>query len=68
MDENKNQNMPKFDDLDDRVIAEGSQQPAFSMKTSLDPEDPTKDNPYFDNTKQHSKEEIEKFKKFFQGR
>lgn len=60
--------MPKFDDLTDRVIAEGMEQPAFSMKTNLDPEDPLKDNPYFDETKEHSPEEIEKFRKFFEGR
>ncbi|MCT2538202.1 hypothetical protein NC661_10780 [Aquibacillus koreensis] len=62
-----NDNMPKFEDLDDRVIAEGNQKPSFSMNSKLDPKDPTEDNPYFDKTKNYSKEELEKFKKFFGG-
>lgn len=56
--------MPKFDDLDDRIIAEGINQPAFSMKTNLDPEDPLENNPYFDKTKNYSEEELEKFRNF----
>ncbi|WP_186577879.1 hypothetical protein [Aquibacillus kalidii] len=61
----KGSKMPKFDDLSDRVIGEGNKQAGFSMKTNLDPEDPIKDNPYFDENKEYSKEELDKFKNFF---
>ncbi|MGP7817337.1 hypothetical protein [Niallia sp. 01092] len=64
---NKDSNMPDFDSLDDRVIAEGNEQPVFSVNTNLDPKNSLEDNPYFDKTKKYSKEELEKFKKFFGG-
>lgn len=44
-----NKNMPDFDELQDRVIAEPTKQPIFVMKTTLDPKDSTENNPYFKN-------------------
>lgn len=58
--------MTNFDDLDDRIIGEATQEPSFSIKTNLDPKDPTEENPYFNKNEHHSKEDIEKFKKYFQ--
>lgn len=67
MEKKKGFDTPNFDHLNDRVISEGNEQPAFSMKTNLDPKNQLEDNPYFDRTKEYSKEELEKFKKFFGG-
>ncbi len=68
MENGKGSNMPDFNSLDDRLIGDGLNQAAFSMKTNLDPKDPLENNPYFDKTKEYSKEELDKFKKFFGGR
>ncbi|WP_088105833.1 hypothetical protein [Halalkalibacter urbisdiaboli] len=43
----KNQ-MPDFDKLTDRVINEPPTSPMFVMKTNLDSEDVSEDNPYFE--------------------
>lgn len=59
-------NQPNFNELNDRFIGETPDHPSLSMRTDLDPKDVTKDNPYFDETKEHTQEEMEKFKKFFQ--
>jgi hypothetical protein len=39
--------MPDFDSLSDRVIAEPTHAPIFSLKTNLDPETPEEENPYY---------------------
>ncbi|KGX92738.1 hypothetical protein N781_15655 [Pontibacillus halophilus JSM 076056 = DSM 19796] len=65
MDEKQQVDRPVFDDLNDRLIAEPTDAPAFSVKTSTDPKSVLEDNPYFDRSKPHTKEEIEKFKAFF---
>lgn len=45
-----NKNLPDFKELDDRVIAERSTSgPVFVIKTNLDPEDSSVENPYFKN-------------------
>ncbi|WP_102028441.1 hypothetical protein [Salirhabdus sp. Marseille-P4669] len=68
MDNEKGVNqLPKFDDLTDRLISEGNEQGTISMKTNLDPKDPIEDNPYFDKNKTYTKEELDKFRNFFGG-
>lgn len=68
MKDDHNKPRAKFDVLDERVIAETAQKPIFSIKTNLDQDDPTEDNPYFDKEEHYSKENVEKFKNFFEGR
>ena len=46
MAENKRNNMPRFDDLTDRMIAQASPGPFIGAKTNLDPENPEEYNPY----------------------
>ncbi len=43
---NKNEKLPDFNELDDRLIAEASASPSLVIKTNLDKEDVTEDNPY----------------------
>jgi hypothetical protein len=44
------ENLPDFKELDDRVIAERSTSgPVLVIKTNLDPEDASVENPYFKN-------------------
>lgn len=63
----ENSNIPNFDHLNDRVIAEGINHPTLSIKTNLDSKSSLENNPYYDKSKEYSKEELEKFKKFFGG-
>lgn len=42
----KNTDLPDFNTLNDRVIAEPSSSPSLVIKTNLDSEDIDKDNPY----------------------
>ena len=45
-----NKNLPDFNELNDRVIAERSTSgPVLVIKTNLDPEDPSVENPYIKN-------------------
>ncbi|HEO8420802.1 hypothetical protein [Niallia sp. FSL W8-0635] len=67
MEEQKGSKLPNFDALTDRVIAEDSDVPSVSIKTNVDPKNVLEDNPYFDNTKTYSEEELAKLKKFFGG-
>jgi hypothetical protein len=60
--ENRN-NMPNFDELNDRIIAEASDSPRISIKTNLDPKNTTEENPY--NGENMSKEEQKKHQQFF---
>ncbi|MDE5413525.1 hypothetical protein [Alkalihalobacterium chitinilyticum] len=64
MDKDKqgSQNMPDFDKLSDRMIAEPTDSPTFVMKTNLDPKDPTEDNPYFN---EKNKQQTEEFCDYF---
>jgi hypothetical protein len=64
MDTKKQNQMPDFDSLDDRVIAKQPSEPMLVIKTNLDPEDSTVDNPYFTNKSQI---DTKKFRKFFEG-
>lgn len=45
-----NKNMPNFDQLNDRIIAESSSSPMLVIKTNLDPKDVTENNPYYQDT------------------
>ncbi|KKI88746.1 hypothetical protein WQ54_30005 [Bacillus sp. SA1-12] len=58
MDIQKN-NLPDFKELNDRVIAEPSPSPSIAIKTNLDSDDITKENPY---STSHASSE---FKNFF---
>ncbi len=44
-----NQNMPDFDQLNDRMIANSPSTPMLVIKTNLDPKDAEEDNPYYQN-------------------
>jgi hypothetical protein len=52
--------MPDFNELNDRMIAQGTTGPTLVIKTSLDPKDATEDNPYYQN------KDREAFKEFFE--
>lgn len=67
MNEEKGANMSGYDQLSDRIMESDSELKSVSIKTNLDPKNVLEDNPYFDKTKTYSKEELEKFKKFFGG-
>lgn len=57
-----NKNIPDFKELDDRVIAERSTSgPVFVIKTNLDPEDSSIDNPYFKNVNDKNEEALKDF-------
>jgi predicted P-loop ATPase len=43
---NKRNKLPDFKQLEDRVIANASTSPSLVIKTNLDQEDPTVENPY----------------------
>jgi hypothetical protein len=58
-----NENMPDFDSLNDRMIAETNGSPMLVIKTNLDPKDSTENNPYY-----HDKEtkDPKKFQDYFE--
>lgn len=60
-----NKKTPDFDKLNDRVIAEASPSPTFTMRTNLDNDDALEDNPYYSSEDVRSEEERKKFKTFF---
>jgi len=51
--------------LSNQTIADGTEENNISIKTNLDPKNVLENNPYYDPTKNYSKEELEKFKNFF---
>lgn len=53
--------LPDFKELDDRMIAKGAKGPMLVIKTNLDPDSPTEDNPYYENKKQTDKEKFEEY-------
>ncbi|RHW36357.1 hypothetical protein D1B31_16700 [Neobacillus notoginsengisoli] len=57
-----NEKMPDFKELGDRVIAEAPKGPFLVIKTNLDPDYPTEDNPYYENKEQTDNG---KFKEYF---
>lgn len=42
-----NNKLPDFDQLNDRIIAEQPAEPHLIIKTNLDPQDSTENNPYY---------------------
>lgn len=55
-------NMPDFDKLNDRIIAEQrTSGPTLVIKTNLDPNDSTVDNPYYENNKTTDTKEFRDF-------
>jgi hypothetical protein len=42
-----NNKLPDFDQLNDRIIAEQPSEPHLIIKTNLDPQDSTENNPYY---------------------
>lgn len=51
-----NKNMPDFEQLNDRIIAESSPSPMLVIKTNLDPKDTSENNPYYhDNEVKNAK-------------
>lgn len=59
----ENKNMPDFDRLDDRIIMESPSMPSLVIKTNLDPQDSTENNPYFHG---HENKDSKKFRAFFE--
>jgi hypothetical protein len=64
VDTKKQNQMPDFDSLDDRIIAKEPNTPMIVIKTNLDPKDSTIDNPYYTNKDQADTKE---FREFFEG-
>ncbi|WP_034761103.1 hypothetical protein [Rossellomorea vietnamensis] len=58
-----NKDMPDFNELNDRVIAEEPKGPFFAIKTNLDTQG-VKDNPYA--TEKASPEQEERLQQFFE--
>ncbi|MFS0823000.1 hypothetical protein ABC371_15335 [Bacillus sp. 1P02SD] len=57
-----NQNLPDFKELNDRFIAEASDEPILVIKTNLDPKNSTEENPYY----KESESDDEEFSSFFE--
>jgi len=58
-----NQKLPDFDQLNDRLIANRPSEPMLVIKTNLDPQDVTENNPYYHNGEIKTPK---KFKNFFE--
>jgi hypothetical protein len=59
-----NKNLPDFDSLSDRVIAEATPEPSIVIKTNLDPENSKENNPYYQHDDLSVVDE-EKFNNYF---
>ncbi|KUP08121.1 hypothetical protein Q73_02870 [Bacillus coahuilensis m2-6] len=57
-----NESLPDFKELKDRMIAAPSSSPTLVIKTNVDPQDATEENPYYSNS---SIDEEEHFRNFF---
>lgn len=57
-----NQNLPDFKELNDRIIADASDEPILVIKTNLDPKNATEENPYY----KESESDKEEFTSFFE--
>ncbi|PLT31390.1 hypothetical protein [Peribacillus deserti] len=56
--------LPDFDQLNDRIIAERrTSGPMLVIKTNLDPDNSTEDNPYYQN---RELTETKEFRKYFE--
>lgn len=47
---NQKEKLPDFKELNDRLIADPSPSPGLVIKTNLDKDDVTEDNPYINNS------------------
>jgi hypothetical protein len=56
-----NKNMPDFDQLNDRIIADSSSSPMLVIKTNLDPKDVTENNPYYQDTEVKNAKRIKEY-------
>ena len=63
MEKKNTEQLPDFDDLNDRVIAEAPSSPTLVIKTNLDAKSAVEENPYYNS--KASKEEKEKLEEFF---
>lgn len=60
-----NRKTPDFDKLNDRIIADAPKGPMFAIKTNLDTESTTEENPYVNEETFKSQEDLEKFDLYF---
>jgi hypothetical protein len=51
-----NKKLPDFKELNDRIIAEASDEPMLVIKTNLDPQNATQENPYYKETGSNQEE------------
>lgn len=51
-----NKDLPDFKQLNDRVIADSPSEPFLVLKTNLDPDEPSVENPYYQNAATNKKE------------
>ena len=56
-----NKNMPDFDQLNDRIIADSSSSPMLVIKTNLDTKDVTENNPYYQDTEVKNAKRIKEY-------
>ncbi|MFD1738497.1 hypothetical protein ACFSCX_18405 [Bacillus salitolerans] len=59
-----NKEIPDFDSLSDRIIAEPTSEPTFVIKTNLDPKSNKEENPYYHHD-DFSVTAEEKFNQYF---
>ncbi|WP_066320748.1 hypothetical protein [Bacillus sp. FJAT-29814] len=57
-----NKEMPDFDKLNDRIIADSPSGPMLVIKTNLDPKNVTENNPYYDG---EDVKDPKEFKEYF---
>ncbi|MDQ0268385.1 hypothetical protein [Cytobacillus purgationiresistens] len=60
--DHKNTELTDFKELDDRVFAQHPSSPTFVIKTNLDPDDATSNNPYYKKGEGNK----EKFEDYFE--
>lgn len=53
-----NKKMPDFDKLNDRMIAQKPSSPTLVIKTNLDPQNVTENNPYFRSSEENDPKEF----------
>ncbi|PGY10730.1 hypothetical protein [Bacillus sp. AFS031507] len=56
-----NKNMPDFEQLNDRIIAESSPSPMLVIKTNLDPKDTSENNPYYHDTEEKNAKAMKEY-------
>ncbi|MGN7299601.1 hypothetical protein [Ferdinandcohnia sp. SAFN-114] len=56
-----NQKLPDFKELNDRIIADASDEPMLVIKTNLDPKNATEENLYFKESQSDNREEFTSF-------